>query len=314
MPRVVATLENIYQLAEGTDDEQRKAIRWEDCPGELVAKLFQSNEYGVREIAAKHPNMPAEFIRSLFNSTFTVNAPAFPEALRSPKWNQLLESQFGRHFSSEASWANRVSSEMMSHYRRDISVNPNVPADVLESFLLGPGSDNMRAGDYINLSLRDMFLKHPNLPVELSVKLLDRHSSDLAFDVDFRQHLAENPNLSEDVVKRLVSDSAWEVHRSLALNKGVDPKLLWPLLVSRQVKVLNPLSKRYSGDEQELVLTRLGSVSKSATAKAAIASRTSDPDKIMSALLGDDYRLKDAVLRNPNITEEAKVAYQLISG
>lgn len=325
-PRSKPSAENIYELAHGTREQQMAAARWPDCPSDLVAHLFQSREYDVREAVANHPNMPEDFIRSIFDRTISQKPLPVPELIKNPpggmrpdwsKWGPdgMSSSVLGAISREQyiSQWQGRMSSLNHEMYSRDIVFNPNFPVDLMESYLVTEPEKYTFAGEqHIYGYIRDDLVQHPNMSPELMWKVFEKYSSDTKYDVLVRAQLAKNPSLPDDLVKRLLVDPAWEVHRSLALNKGLDSKLLWPLLISREVKVLNPLSKRYSGDEQELVLDRLASISKSRVAQRAVASRTSNPDKIMAAVLGGDPEAREAVLNNPNLTEEAKIAYQLL--
>lgn len=155
-------------------------------------------------------------------------------------------------------------------------------------------------------------LKHVNLPTDLMTEIIDfSFVTGRSFP---RETVAANPSLPQPLVLRLLVDEEWKVLRSLAQNTGVDAQVLWPLLQSRSVPVLNALSYRFEDDEREIVLNRLDEVSQSAVARKAIAGRTKNVDRQMAAVIGGDSLALRSALRNPHLVDEVKVAYQLSQG
>ncbi len=164
--------------------------------------------------------------------------------------------------------------------------------------------------------------RNPNLPPKVMLAAIVRHSERFVShygaqeeqDGYWLEALAGNPNLPKKVVKALLGSPYLKVHRALVKNRCLDPKLLWPLLASRNIKLLIPLSGRFDGTDREIILERISEVSGSKLARAVVASRTMDQVKMMEAVLSEDEIASGAVLRNPELSEEAKVAHQLIQG
>ncbi len=182
---------------------------------------------------------------------------------------------------------------------KSLLANPLFPSDLMW-------------GLYKNLRFRNLteLLTHPNLPSDLMEKVIKVSLS--SSRVHLRVMVASNPSLPVPLALKLLGDSELQVHRALVKNFGVDPSLLWPLLGSRNVSVLNSLSKRFEGDERELVLDRLAFVSNSVVARKVVAARTNNEEKMLAAVLGGNSLVLRSVLRNPNLSDEAKVAYELI--
>lgn len=130
---------------------------------------------------------------------------------------------------------------------------------------------------------------------------------------DVRRSVAGNVSLPKDLVEVLVHDSYMWTLRTLIHNPSVEDSALYPLLQQRDIRLLKALAKRFSGDDRQRAVNRIGEVSvRSMVANRSVAQYTNDPEKLSRLAYSPDVKVRKFVAKNPATRAEDRVAVALL--
>lgn len=293
------TLSNVGDMAVGPEYQKRKVAKWSGCPQDILLTLFKSFSKRVSWLAGVNPNFPTSMMRSIVEEYVASLDMADKPGIASANTPTIVSVDGTR---------------VLGDQILTLLYNPNFPTELMEVLLERQIASRWES--WIALNHRRMILTHKNCSVGITAKALKRWSdpSLSSWGYETRAAIASSEYVSEENVQTLINDRDWQVHRALALNKAIPEGLLLPLVGSRNVKVLNALSKRYDGEVREKVLSQLEAASNGVVARRIVAARTSNQSKVLAAALDPDEQVRAAAIGNPAANDEAKVASALYEG
>ncbi len=190
-----------------------------------------------------------------------------------------------------------------------VTANPSLSSEFIE-WAYQVSSETVRAKATSTIwgtGWENNFFAHPNC----SHKFMELGARSTVREV--RVVVAKNLSLPESLAKVLVEDTYLWVLRNLVHNAAVADHILYPLLKTRDLRLLKALAKRFSGQDRQNAVNRIVEVSvRSVAASQSVAQYSRDPEHLKRLAYSPNAKVRNYVIKNPVASEEDWIVANLI--
>lgn len=200
-----------------------------DCPLDLLVELSRSERLEVKEAVAQNPQCPPYLLEELSQNdhfflklAVAANPNCPPHVLQ-----RLTESEFEELRQSIASNFNcpvkileQLSRDQNQQVRLVVAKNPNCSTEIFERLSFDQDPNVILA-----------LLQNPNCPVQILNQIFDRmdkgeFDSNSYLNLWLRRLMAEHPNCSDTILKRLIHDNDKQVVETVLSRSDVSMSVI----------------------------------------------------------------------------------------
>ena len=262
------------------------AVEQANAPLMLLEKAAQSEDWRVREAAARNPNLSGELLEKLAQDS-----------------DRDVRAAIAANTHLNAETLERLLGDTSEEVRAVAVQHPHAPKNLLDDLERAKTLDaNLTVPEIEKLAessewARRVAAQHPKMPAA-TLERLAAHE-----DWYTRQAVARNESAPANVLEVLAQDSDADVRSAVAANRNVSIAVLERLAAdnNHEVRKFVALNARVTTD-----LLALLAEDSNWIVRQAVASNANTPEVALEKLAFDSDRdVKQAVAENPNIPESA---------
>jgi Leucine rich repeat variant len=262
------------------------AVQQANAPMMLLERAAQSEDWRVREAAARNPNLSGELLEKLAQDS-----------------DRDVRAAIAANTHLNAETLERLLGDTSEEVRAVAVQHPHAPKNLLDDLERAKTLDaNLTVPELEKLAessewARRVAAQHPKMPAAT----LERFATHE--DWYTRQAVARNESASANVLEVLAQDSDADVRGAVAANRNVSATVLATLAAdnNHEVRKFVALNARVTSDLLALLAEDTNWI-----VRQAVASNANTPENALEKLAFDSDRdVKQAVAENPNIPESA---------
>jgi Leucine rich repeat variant len=262
------------------------AVQQANAPLMMLEQAANSEDWRVREAAARNPNLSGELLEKLAQDS-----------------DRDVRAAIAANTHLNAETLERLLGDTSEEVRAVAVQHPHAPKNLLDDLERAKTLDaNLTVPELEKLAessewARRIAAQHPKMPAA-TLERLATHE-----DWYTRQAVARNESASANVLEVLAHDSDADVRSAVAVNRNVSATVLETLAAdnNHEVRKFVALNARVTSDLLALLAEDTNWI-----VRQAVASNANTPEPSLEKLAFDSDRdVKQAVAENPNIPESA---------